>query len=63
MSFSTNGIRNISGLKSTEENRSYNYESNNGQEDGNAIMLLLAAIAAGVVEIVEDGIVSTFKKN
>ena len=54
MGFIANSIRNLSGLKSTED-RSYNYESIDGQDDGNAIMLLLAAIAAGVVEVVEDG--------
>lgn len=62
MGFLSNGIRELSGLNSTED-RSYNYESGDGQEDGNAIMLLLAAIAAGVVEVVEDRIISTFRKN
>lgn len=56
MGLIANGIRKISGLQSTED-RSYNYESTDGQEDGNAIMLFLAAIAAGVVEIIEDGII------
>ena len=62
MGFIANSIRNISGLNSTED-RSYNYESEDAQKDGNAILLLLAAIAAGVIEVVEDGIISTFKKD
>lgn len=61
MGFIANGIRKISGLKSTED-RSYHSESEDVRDDATAIMLIAAAIAAGLIEIVEDGLVSVFKK-
>lgn len=61
MGFLANGIRKISGLSATED-RSYHSESEDCQDDLNAILLLAAAIAAGVVEVVEDGIVGIFNK-
>lgn len=61
MGFIANGIRTVAGLNASED-RSYNWESGDGQDDANAIMLLAAAIAAGLVEIVEDGIISLISK-
>ena len=59
MGFIANGIRKATGIT---EDRSYNWESEDGQEDSSAILLLAAAIAAGLVEVVEDGIIGIFKK-
>lgn len=61
MGFLANGIRKISGLNSTED-RSYNYESQDAQDDSIAILLIAAAIAAGIVEVVEDGISNIIRK-
>ena len=61
MGFLANGIRKISGINSTED-RSYNYESQDAQDDSIAILLIAAAIAAGIVEVVEDGISNIIRK-
>lgn len=61
MGFLANGIRKISGLSATEE-RSYHSESDDCQDDLNAILLIAAAIAADIVEVVEDGVSELFGK-
>lgn len=61
MGFLANGIRKLAGLDATED-RSYNWESEDGQNDATAIMLLAAAIAAGLVEVVEDGVSELVRK-
>lgn len=61
MGFLANGIRKLAGLDVTED-RSYNWESEDGQNDAIAIMLLAAAIAAGLVEVVEDGVSELVRK-
>lgn len=61
MGFIANGIRKMAGLNVSED-RSYNWESADGQEDANAIMLIALAIAAGLIEVVEDGFTASIGK-
>lgn len=56
MGFLINGIKKITSLGATED-RSYTDGSDDVQEDGCAIMLIAAAIAAGLLEVVDDEIV------